>query len=123
MIPVKGGVVTSYGYKGDSTPDANSSAGIGAFTKHLIPGKSFGTTYDVEKQFRENGIQPGDTVNLQLSNGEVVTKIWHDRGATPEQAKAKKLKNYAGRFDFYSPNGADKRSGLAVVGFSKAENS
>jgi hypothetical protein len=116
------GRVTSYGYKGDTTPDANSSAGIGAFTKHLIAGQSFSTSYDIEQKFRDAGIKPNDKVELTLSNGEKVVKIWHDRGATPEQARKMGLRNYSGRFDFYSPNGPDKRSDMAVVGFRKAEN-
>jgi hypothetical protein len=116
------GRVTSYGYKGDTTPDANSSAGIGAFTKHLIAGQSFGTSYDIEQKLRDAGIKPNDKVELTLSNGEKVVKIWHDRGATPEQARKMRLRNYSGRFDFYSPNGPDKLSDMAVVGFRKAEN-
>lgn len=113
------GRVTSYGYKGDTTPDTNSSAGIGAFTKHLIAGQSFGTSYDIEQKLRDSGIKPNDKVELTLSNGEKVVKIWHDRGATPEQARKLGLRNYSGRFDFYSPDGPDKRSDLAVVGFKK----
>lgn len=119
IVTTPEGRVTSYGYKEDSTPDANSSAGIGAFTKHLIPGVSFGTSYDVEGKLRQAGIKPGDPVALHLANGDTVIKVWHDRGATPEQARKMGLRDYQGRFDFYSPNGPDRLSGTKVVGFSK----
>jgi len=122
-IPFNGGVVTSYGYSGDSTPDWNSSHGIGAFTKHLIPGQSFGTSYDVENALRDAGIKPGESVNLHLSNGQTVTKYWHDRGATDAQAYQLGIKPERGRFDFYSPQGPDKLSGVKVVGFSPANGS
>jgi hypothetical protein len=110
--------VTSYGYPGDTTPDANSSAGIGAFTKHLTR-DSFGTSYDVEDKLRQAGVKPGDKVDFKLSNGQVVTKIWHDRGATPEQARRMGLRNYYGRVDLYSPDAPHElaKQGVKVVGF------
>jgi hypothetical protein len=115
------GRVTSYGYKGDSTPDTNSSNGIGAFTKKLIAGQSFGTSYDIEAKLRAAGIKPNDKVELTLANGEKVVKIWHDRGATDDQARKLGIKPLRGRFDFYSPSGPDKRSDLAVLSFRKAD--
>jgi hypothetical protein len=110
--------VTSYGYPGDSTPDDNSKAGIGAFTKHLTR-DSFGTSYDVEDKLRQAGVKPGDKVDFKLSNGQVVTKIWHDRGATPEQARRMGLRNYYGRVDLYSPDAPHElaKQGVKVVGF------
>lgn len=110
--------VTSYGYPGDTTPDKNSSAGIGAFTRHLTR-DSFGTSYDVEEKLRQAGVKPGGKVNFKLSNGQVVTKVWHDRGATPEQARKLGLRNYYGRVDFYSPDAPHElaKQGVKVVGF------
>jgi hypothetical protein len=110
--------VTSYGYPGDTTPDKNSSAGIGAFTRHLTR-DSFGTSYDVEEKLRQAGVKPGEKVDFKLSNGQVMTKIWHDRGATPEQARRMGLRNYNGRVDLYSPDSPHElaKQGVKVVGF------
>jgi len=112
--------VTSYGYPGDTTPDKNSSAGIGAFTKHLTR-DSFGTSYDVEEKLRQAGVKPGEKVNFKLSNGQVVTKVWHDRGATPEQARKMGLRNYYGRVDLYSPDSPHElaKQGVKVIAFKR----
>jgi hypothetical protein len=111
------GKVTSYGYKGDSTPDTNSAAGIGS-QNNKLDHSSLAVSPDIEERMKAAGIKQGDKVALKLADGSVVTKTLADR--TAKEYKGKPL---TGRFDFYSPEGLHPQDGVAVTGFSKAGQS
>lgn len=113
------GHITSYGYKGDSTPDWNSSHAIGAWDNKLTPYKSLAVSPDVETAFRAAGIAPLDAVEVQCGNGDVLSLIWGDRTATDAQAKKIGLQPLRGRFDIFSPNGKAAHDGQCVTGFRK----
>ena len=121
------GRVTSYGYANDSTPDANSSAGIVAWVSDeeaariragedtpnkLRPG-DLAVSRDIEAQFRDVGISPGEPVSLRLDDGTEISGRWMDRTAEEYDGRA-----LTGRFDIYSPAGANLLNDRQVVGFS-----
>lgn len=110
------GKVTSYGYKGDSTPDSNSAAGIGS-QDNKLDSSSLAVSPDVEAKMKAQGINMGDPVQLQLADGSTVTKTLADR-----TAKSYKGKPLTGRFDFYSPGGVHPQDGVAVTGFTKGNS-
>ena len=124
------GVFTSYGYKGDTTPDSNSLAGIGAWagdkeqadikagkmTPNRLRKNDLAVSRDIERQFEEAGIKPHDTVTVELDDGTTITSRWMDR--TAEEYNGKKL---TGRFDFYSPEGANPLNGKKVVGWVRGK--
>jgi hypothetical protein len=116
------GRTTAYGYRGDSTPDPNSSAGIGAFVPdveqarikrgessdyRLRPG-DLAVSRDVEAQFRQQGIAPGQDVTLHYADGSTHTGRWMDRTDG----------SLDGRFDLYSPNGPPANDGSKITGFT-----
>ena len=105
------GVVTTYGYKGDSTPDRNSANGIGAWDNKLSP-SSLAVSRDIEAKFRDQGIKPKGKVLLVLVDGTSVSKTWDDRTAKEYRGKA-----LVGRFDFYTPSGKNPFEGQGVVQF------
>jgi hypothetical protein len=107
------GVVTTYGYAGDTTPDRNSANGIGAWDNHLRE-TSIAVSRDIEAQFRAAGILPMSKVKLLLDNGKTVEKTWDDR-----TAKTYKGKPLIGRFDFYCPSGRNPHEGQGIVNFSR----
>ena len=125
--------VTSYGYPNDSTPDANSSAGIGAFVPDAEQAKikagqpssfrlkegDIAVSPDVEAQFRAAGVEPGGDVMVTLKNGEKRRVRWMDRTANDATAAKLGLKPLRGRFDFYSPNGKHSLDGMAVTAWEK----
>ncbi len=133
-----GGSVTSYGYAGDSTPDSNSSAGIGAFvpreeeekirrgedSPYRLRRGDIAVSPDVESQLRAAGVREGETILVRLANGEVRRARWMDRTAQDDDVRSGRIKGVSrplrGRFDFYSPGGRDEADGVAVVGWSKA---
>jgi hypothetical protein len=112
IIPPWIGVVTTYGYKGDTTPDRNSANGIGAWDNKLSL-NSLAVSRDIEAQFRAAGIKPKGKVFLVLVNGTSTQRTWDDR-----TAKAYKGKPLVGRFDFYCPSGKNPLEGLGVLSFS-----
>lgn len=122
-----GGRVTSYGYAEDTTPDANSAAGIGAWVSQeeaeriragedtpnrLRPG-DMAVSRDIEATFREAGVQPGDVVTIRLSDGTEHSGRWMDRTAESHNGAT-----LTGRFDLYSPEGLNPLDGREVVGWS-----
>jgi len=107
------GVVTTYGYKGDTTPDRNSANGIGAWDNKLSE-TSLAVSRDIEAQFRAAGIFPKSKVSLLLDNGQTIVKTWDDR-----TAKAYKGKALTGRFDFYSPSRDNTFENLKVLSFTR----
>jgi hypothetical protein len=107
------GFITTYGYRGDTTPDRNSAAGIGAWDNPLGP-CSLAVSRDIEARFRAAGITPRSKVALVLENGQTVVKTWDDR-----TAKAYKGKPLVGRFDFFCPSGHNPHQDQKVVAISK----
>jgi hypothetical protein len=136
------GKVTSFGYANDSTPDRNSSMGIGAFTTEedakgdrsaptrLQPG-DVAVSPDVERMLRSAGVRPQDKFLVELENGEKRLVRWNDRTANDNEiaeinARRKKeqkptLPLMRGRIDFYSPSGKHRYDGLKVVDWSVAK--
>lgn len=120
--------ITSYGYSGDTTPDSNSTAGIGAWvsddeqkrikrgemTENRLREGDLAVSRDVERQFKAAGINPGDTVTITLDDGTTQTGRWMDR--TAESYNGKTL---TGRFDVYSPKGPSPLNGKRVTGWKK----
>jgi hypothetical protein len=131
------GRITSYGYQGDSTPDANSSAGVGAFvpsdeerkikagldSRYKLKQGDIAVSPDIEKEFRAAGVKPMDNVVLKLANGDMRLVRWADRTAQDHQIAAGEVrgvnKPLRGRFDVYSPDGKDPLDGSPVVGWQK----
>lgn len=125
-----GDVVTSYGYSTDTTPDSNSSAGIGAWvgsdeqerikrgeqTENRLREGDLAVSRDVERQFKAAGIRPRDTVTIELDDGTQQTGRWMDR--TAESYNGKTL---TGRFDIYSPKGPSPLNGKKVTGWMKSQ--
>lgn len=121
------GQFTSYGYEGDTTPDRNSSAGIGAFvskeeqariragedTPNKLRTGDLAISRDIEERFVAAGLEPGDTVTIKFADGTTKRTRWMDRTAASYNGKA-----LTGRFDFYSPTGPSRDNGKEVVGFS-----
>jgi hypothetical protein len=136
------GTVTSFGYANDSTPDRNSSLGIGAFTTEedakgdrsaptrLRPG-DVAVSPDIEHMLRSAGVRPRDKFLVELENGEKRLVRWIDRTANDEEiavinAKRRKerpqlLPLMRGRIDFYAPSGKHRYDGLRVVDWSVAK--
>lgn len=125
---MEGDRITSYGYANDTTPDSNSSAGIGAWvsdaeaerirageqTPNRLRTGDLAVSRDVERRFRAIGISPGDDVTIKLDDGTTQTGRWMDR--TAESYNGKKL---TGRFDLYSPDGESPLNGKKVVDWWK----
>jgi hypothetical protein len=127
MTPAAAGDrITSYGYARDSTPDTNSAAGIGAFvsvaeaekikagevTPNRLQSGDLAISRDIEAQFREAGIQPGQMVRLKLADGTLHTGRWMDRTADVYNGRT-----LTGRFDVYSPDGPSPLNDTRVIGW------
>lgn len=93
---------------------------IGSFGK--ITPEGMAVSPDIEKRFREGGIKPKARIQLTLSDGTVMERIWEDRTMQDKQAIKKFGKPLTGRFDLNYPEGnkPHEKSGVAVVGFQKA---
>lgn len=119
------GKVTSYGYASDTTPD-DASLGQGKYKvptgawDNALTKDSLAVSPDIERQFASMGIAKGDSVNLKLADGSVVTRNWDDRTMQDQEAIKKFGKPLRGRLDFYNQGGPDARDGTAVVGFERA---
>lgn len=107
MTPI--GFITTYGYKGDTTPDRNSANGIGAWDNKLSE-TSMAVSRDIEAKFRAAGIKPRSKVSLLLDNGQILVKTWDDR-----TAKSYRGKPLIGRFDFYCSSGKNPCEGRKVL--------
>ena len=108
--PAAHGKVTSYNFPNDPYSDSNSRKWIGAWNNQLSE-TSLAISPDIERKFKAAGIKQGDPVRLTLADGSTVVRTWDDR-------TSQKL---SGRFDFHSPGGKQKKDGMAVVDFRKAE--
>lgn len=109
--------ISRYGYKGDSTPDHNSSVGIGAFgfdsqPGSLNPGKSLALSPDIVQQY---GLRPGDSVQVQLSDGSTLLGQYADKTGDDPKTHLPLL----GRVDIYDPQGQyTSIDGVAVTGIN-----
>ena len=108
------GFVTTYGYPKDTTPDRNSTNGIGAWDNKLTE-TSMAVSRDIEALFRAAGIKPKSRISLLLENGTSVVKTWDDR-----TAKSYKGRPLVGRFDFYCASGRNIFEGQKIVAFNRA---
>jgi hypothetical protein len=91
-----GALLTHYAYPGDSTPDSNSSRGIGAFPfsstpGSLIPGYSAALTASAAAAYN---IQPGQSFSITTTSGQTYNLEYSD--VAPESGQ---------RIDIYDPNG------------------
>ena len=99
--PASNGVtVSTYGFEqpGDSTYDAASAQGEGAFSfdsapGSLVPGQSLAISPSLSA-----GLTPGQSVTVQLANGQTITGIYADR--TADSFNGQTLY----RVDIYDPN-------------------
>lgn len=118
------GKITSYGYASDPHKDS-ASLGTGVYAKlgptgawdNRLRETSLAVSPDIEAAFKAAGISKGDSVALQLANGNIVNRTWDDRTMQDADAIQKFGKPLRGRFDLYSPSGVDSRDGTQVTGF------
>lgn len=121
----KGAKATVFGFSADPYKDTNSLNGVGAFTSQFgkMKDNDFALSPDMEKTFREQGISPGDTVAVQMENGDTVTGRWMDRTAQDGQISAGKIpgvdKPLRGRIDFYTPGGVNPYDGMGINAVAK----
>jgi hypothetical protein len=99
-----GTTVTHYAYAGDSTPDSNSSQGIGAFGPYLTPGslvpmQSAALTPAAAAQYN---VQQGQSFTITTLGGQTYNLVYADvvpTGGPNEQPAG------ASVVDIYDPNG------------------
>lgn len=113
------GKITSYNWKGDPYSDTNSRNMIGSFGK--LSNEGMAVSPDIEKQFKEMGINPKDKVLLTLADGSTLERRWEDRTMGDKQAIRKYGKPLTGRFDLNYPQGTKphEKDNIAVVGVQK----
>ena len=109
------GRITAYGYPGDTTPDSNSAAAIGAWDNKLVDCYSLAVSRDVEAAFHLAGIRPLDAVKIYLKTGDILTLAWDDR--TGESYGGHPL---TGRFDLYCARKPSVLVDSVVTGFRKS---
>lgn len=102
---VRAVTLTHYAYTGDSTPDSNSSAGIGNHNNQLVPLQSAALSADVAAA---NNISLGQQFTVTTTGGQSYTLTYDD--TVPE----------AGRVDIYDPanalgGGNDFSSGVTTI--------
>lgn len=117
------GRVTSYGYRGDETPDRWSSMGIGSFSGAAainaarrgqshpmqLQAGDIAVSPDKERELKAAGIQPGDTIEIRYADGRTHTGRWMDRTSN----------SLRGRWDIYSPSGPSGDNDTPVTSFRK----
>lgn len=117
------GRITSYGYRGDETPDRWSSMGIGSFSGTAainaarrgqshpmqLQAGDIAVSPDKERELKAAGIQPGDTIEIRYADGRTHTGRWMDRTS----------KSLRGRWDIYSPSGPSGDNDTPVTSFRK----
>ena len=110
--------ISNYGYEpeflanGDKNPlyDSNSAQGIGAFPFSSAPGSLMeGTSFAVSPSL-SGGLTPGQTIQVNLTNGQSITGIYADK--TGESYNGQTLY----RVDIYDPQ--QKYSNLSGVGIT-----
>lgn len=119
------GYVTSYGYQSDPNGDT-ASLGTGKYKfptgayDNRLTTDSLAVSPDIEQKFKAAGLKLGDRVDLQMEDGQSISKVWADRTANDEQAKKLGLKPLRNRFDFYSPKGEHDLQSSKIMGFTAA---
>jgi hypothetical protein len=94
--------ISHYGYPGDSTPDTNSTNGIGNHNNQLVAEQSLAFSPDLIAEYH---LQVGQTVTVTLANGEVLTGRFDDTTAAW----------LTGRVDVYDPSNSITFDGASVA--------
>lgn len=112
--------ITDYGQRDDIYGDSLTRAGSNAIGGRLSA-QSVALSPDMERMALANGVKIGQPVNIQLSDGRVVQRIFNDRTMQDEQATQKFGRPLTGRVDLYHPaNGPDPLRGASVTSISPA---
>jgi hypothetical protein len=92
--------VSTYGYEqpGDPTYDKNSAQGIGAFPFSSAPGSLVSGQSLAISPSLSGGLTPGQSVTVNLSNGQSITGIYADQTADSYNGQT------LYRVDIYDPN-------------------
>ena len=120
----RGTTVTDYGNPNDPYKDSASLNGVGAGGigepgngprdlqggNYLLKDYSMAVSPDVQTKMASSGIQMGDWVTVNLSDGRQLTKRWDDLTAP----------DLTGRVDFYTPVGRAPALDASVVTIDKA---
>ncbi len=93
------GKITDYGQTDDPDWDSLTAAGKSAIG-NIIPGKSMALSRDVEAAIAKKGVKIGDEVEVALSDGTVLRRIFDDRTAAVYKGKT-----LTGRIDLHTPQG------------------
>ena len=107
---LSGVTLTDYGYAGDTTPDSNSSQGIGAFPFDSAPGSliaNYSAALSPDMAAKYN-VQPGQQFTVATSTGQTYNLVYADK-TSPD---------LTGKIDIYSPSGQ-----LGGNSFSQSVNS
>lgn len=117
---------TKFGWVGDPNSDTLSAKGIGAFSgaEGEAAGKAgrphelrlrrgdLAVSPDVEADLRRAGINPRDMLKVTFKDGSTRTTRWMDRTSD----------SLRGRWDFFTPDGADPTDGQSVISFTPVKN-
>lgn len=98
------GKITDYGQKDDPYLDSLTAAGISSIGR-ITPGKSVALSRDMEALAKQNGVNIGDEVEIELIDGTVLQKVFNDRTA----------KDLTGRIDLHMPEGQSPYRDARVV--------
>ena len=104
--------ISTYGYEqpGDPTYDPQSAQGSGAFPFSSAPGSLMeGTSFAVSPSLSA-GLTPGQTIQVNLTNGQSITGVYADKTADSYNGQT------LYRVDIYDPN--QQYSNLSGVGIS-----
>ena len=100
--PTHATTISHYGYSGDSTPDPNSSAGVGAYNNSLtaLSAESLanGTVSLGISPSLSQGLNLGQKITVPLANGQTITGIYADKTAPSFNGQT------LYRVDVYDPN-------------------
>jgi hypothetical protein len=107
-----GPMITHYAYPGDSTPDWNSSHGIGNHDNKLVAGRSLALSKNIADTY---GFMVGETISVTMADGRNFTGTYDDTvGNDPNTGQP--LQN---RIDIYDPeNQYANLSGTGVTGLN-----
>lgn len=90
---------------------------VGNHENHLQSG-DFAASPDIEESLKANGVKPGDTVLIHLSDGDTIPAKFSDSTAQDDQRKAEGKAPLRGRFDLWTATKGHPKDGVAVVGYS-----
>ena len=90
---------------------------VGNHENHLQSG-DFAASPDIEESLKANGVKPGDTVLIHLSDGDTIPAKFNDSTAQDSRRKAEGKAPLRGRFDLWTATKGHPKDGVAVVGYS-----